>query len=107
MPIDPAELAKLIESQAGPLRLWVRSRGGAGEDIVQEAFCRLVNQERAPENPVAWLYRVCRNLAESQRISERRRRQRERTRAELASQSGERVDPTELAETLATVEQLD
>ena len=41
MPLNAAQLAKLIESQAVCLRLWVRSRCASGEDVVQEAFCRL------------------------------------------------------------------
>lgn len=70
MPLDAAELAKLIENQAACLQLWVRSRCAASEDVVQEAFCRLAVQEPPPDNPVAWLYRVCRNLADKQRLSE-------------------------------------
>ena len=70
MPIDAVQLAKLIESQAASLRLWVRGRCASGEDVVQEAFCKLATEEPPPENQVAWLYRVCRNLAEKQRLAD-------------------------------------
>ena len=63
MLLDAAQLAKLIESQAACLQLWLRSRCASGEDVVQEAFCRLAVQDPPPHNAVSWLYRVCRNLA--------------------------------------------
>lgn len=107
MPLDAAQLANLIESQAGPLRLWVRTRGGSCEDVVQEAFCRLAVQEPVPMNPVAWLYRVCRNLAESERLSDERRRQREQVRAQSLFSGGGPSDPLELVEVLRAVEELD
>lgn len=107
MPLDAEQLAKLIESQAGVLRLWVRSRCASGDDVVQEAFCRLATAEPPPENPVAWLYRVCRNLAERQRLSDVRRREREHARARLEVTANEQADPLEIAETLAAVETLD
>ena len=55
MPLDAVQLAQLIEGQAACLRLWIRSRCASGEDVVQEAFCRLAVQDPPPENPVAWL----------------------------------------------------
>src|SRR5688572_14986392 len=107
MPIDAVQLAKLIESQAASLALWVRGRCPAGEDVVQEAFCRLAAAEPPPENQVAWLYRVCRNLAEKQRLADRRRREREEARARPEVAAAGTADPIELAETLAAVETLD
>jgi RNA polymerase sigma-70 factor (ECF subfamily) len=107
MPLDAAELAKLIETQAASLRLWVRSRCASCDDVVQEAFCRLAAAEPPPENPVAWLYRVCRNLAENERRSDKRRVERERIWADLRSWAAPDADPLELRETLAAVEALD
>ena len=107
MPIDAAQLAKLIESQAASLRLWVRGRCPSGDDVVQEAFCRLAVQHPPPDNPVAWLYRVCRNLAEKDRLAARRRREREEARARPEVAAGGSADPIELAETLAAVESLE
>jgi RNA polymerase sigma-70 factor (ECF subfamily) len=107
MPIDAEELAKLIERQTGPLQLWIRTRSDACEDIVQEAFCRLAVHEPRPENPVAWLYQVCRNLAEKRRLSDERRRKREQARAATALGMRDPVDPLEVAEMLSAVERLD
>jgi RNA polymerase sigma factor (sigma-70 family) len=106
MPLDAAQLAKLIESQAACLQLWVRSRCASGEDVVQEAFCRLAVQDPPPENAVAWLYRVCRNLAEKQRLGDKRRREREQVRSRSEA-AGDQTDPLEIAETMAAVEELE
>jgi RNA polymerase sigma-70 factor (ECF subfamily) len=106
MPLDAADLAKLIETQAASLRLWVRSRCAACDDVVQEAFCRLAAAEPPPENPVAWLYRVCRNLAENERRSDKRRAERERSWAQRQNWASRDADPVEMQETLAAVEAL-
>jgi RNA polymerase sigma-70 factor (ECF subfamily) len=107
MPVDALRLAKLIENHAGALRLWVRSRCASCEDVVQEAFCKLAMQDPPPDNPVAWLYRVCRNLAERQRIADARRRKRERSRAQVEVAARTPVDPLEIAEAVAAVETLE
>ena len=107
MPLDGPQLAKLIQNQAASLQLWVRSRCASSEDVVQEAFCRLAVQDPPPDNPTAWLYRVCRNLAERQRISDQRRRQRETVRAQWLVAAVDQADPLELREAVAAVEQLD
>ena len=107
MPLDAARLAQLIESQAGSLRLWVRSRCASPDDVVQEAFCRLAVVDPPPQQPVAWLYRVCRNLAEKQRLSDLRRRRRERATAQTEASSIGYGDSLELEETLAAVNLLD
>jgi|SRR5262245_35570895 len=107
MPLSATQLAELIDGQAAALVLWTGSRCGAAEDVVQEAFCRLAAQDPPPANPVGWLYRVCRNLAERQRRSDSRRREREQVQAQRRSLSAEATDPLELAETLAAVERLD
>jgi len=75
--------------------------------VVQEAFCRLAVQEPPPENPVAWLYRVCRNLAERQRLGDKRRRERERATCRVEAVPTSEADPLEIAETLAAVEELE
>lgn len=107
MPLAPRQLAELIETQAASLRLWIRSRCSACDDVVQEAFCRLAREEPPPAEPVAWLYRVCRNLAEKQRLSDQRRRIREQARARFEAVPNPAADPLELAETIAAVEQLE
>lgn len=107
MPLDARQLADLIESQAACLRLWVRSRCAWDEDVVQEAFCRLAVQDPPPDNPVAWLYRVCRNLAEKQRRQDARRCQRERARSQFDLVSADPSGPLERMEVLAAVETLE
>jgi RNA polymerase sigma factor (sigma-70 family) len=107
MPLNAAQLAELIDCHARSLRLWVRSRCTGYEDVVQEAFCRLSVADPPPDNPVAWLYRVCRNLAEKQRVADYRRRRREEVRARPEAACNQSKDPLELAETLAAVERLD
>ena len=107
MPLDAAQLAQLIDRQAGSLRLWVRSRCASPEDVVQDAFCRLAVEDPPPRQPIAWLYRVCRNLAEKQRLSDRRRLRRERATAQMEASSIDPGHPLELDETLAAVNQLD
>ena len=74
---------------------------------MQEAFCKLARQEPSPDNPVAWLYRVCRNLAEKQRTSDKRRRRREQQWAQAKVSASNLADDTNLAETLAAVESLE
>ena len=107
MPLDAAQLAQLIDSQAGSLRLWVRARCASPEDVVQDAFCRLAVEDPPPRQPIAWLYRVCRNLAEKQRLSDRRRLRRERATAQMEASVLDPGVPLELDEMLVAVNQLD
>lgn len=79
MPLGSAELADLIDRYAGALRLWAGRICPNPEDAIQEAFCRLVTLEPAPDRPPAWLFRAVRNAALAQQRSQRRRRQRERS----------------------------
>jgi RNA polymerase sigma-70 factor (ECF subfamily) len=105
MPIDALHLSKLIERHGASLQLWVRSCGDSAEDAVQEAFTRLATQDPVPNNPVAWLYQVSRNVALKRRLSDRRRHDRE-----LASAQAEVVaapaDPLEIADLHAAVASL-
>jgi RNA polymerase sigma-70 factor (ECF subfamily) len=75
--MSPEEFGRLVDEQATPLALYARQWCGAPEDIVQEAFLKLVVQKPLPEKPVAWLYRVVRNEALNASRSSRRRRQHE------------------------------
>jgi RNA polymerase sigma factor (sigma-70 family) len=75
--MSPTDLARLIDAHAASLVLFARQWCDAPEDTVQEAFLKLVRQGRAPEDAVAWLYRVVRNGALDAAKRERRRRRRE------------------------------
>jgi RNA polymerase sigma-70 factor (ECF subfamily) len=73
--MDPALLGRLVDEHSAALVLYARQWCATPEDIVQEAFLKLVVQKRQPEEPVAWLYRVVRNgaISAARSISRRRR----------------------------------
>src|SRR5712672_2046387 len=73
------DFARLIDAHAAPLVLYARQWCDAPEDVVQEAFLKLVRQGRPPEDSVAWLYRVVRNGALDAAKMARRRHRREST----------------------------
>ncbi len=75
--MSPSEFAQLIDAHAAPLVLYARQWCDAPEDIVQDAFSKLVRQQRPPEDVVAWLYRVVRNGALDAAKMARRRQRRE------------------------------
>ena len=77
MGATPDQLGELLEQQWQPLLLWVGACHGAEEDVVQEAFIRLAGLDVVPANPVAWLYTVTRNLANSARKANQRRMRRQ------------------------------
>lgn len=77
-------LADLIDQHAAVLALYARQWCHAPDDVVQEAFCRLVTLTSPPRDPVAWLYRVVRNRAMDVGKMERRRRIRESAQAKRA-----------------------
>ncbi|MFO1095202.1 MAG: sigma-70 family RNA polymerase sigma factor [Planctomycetaceae bacterium] len=107
MPLKAAQLVTLIEGHAAVLRLWIRARCPSPDDVVQEAFCRLATLDRPPDNPVAWLYQVCRNLAANDRLSDARRRRRERDRSVPEVAECLPSEDVERAEAIAAVEQLE
>jgi RNA polymerase sigma factor (sigma-70 family) len=75
--MSPELLGRLVDEHTPALVLYARQWCAAPEDIVQEAFLKLVAQRRPPDQPVAWLYRVVRNAAVSAWRSARRRRRHE------------------------------
>jgi DNA-directed RNA polymerase specialized sigma24 family protein len=64
--MDPEFLGALIDRYSAALVLYARQWCTAPEDVVQEAFLKLVQQREPPLQPAAWLYRVVRNGAISQ-----------------------------------------
>jgi len=107
MPFTADQIAALIQRHAVALQLWAGRKCVMAEDLVQEAFCRLAIQDPPPDRPVAWLYRVVRNLAETQRLSSKRRRSREQ---QVSAAESVDVDPSELLivdEAVQAVSQLD
>lgn len=70
-----AQLTGWFEAYAAPLVLYARQwlARQAAEDVVQEAFVRLMLQKNPPDNVRAWLYRTVRNLSISHWRSAQRR----------------------------------
>ena len=90
--MGPELLGRLVDEHAAALVLYARQWCAAPEDVVQEAFLKLVVQKPPPEQPVPWLYKVVRNRAISAARSARRRQRRE---AEAAARSKTWFVPTE------------
>src|SRR5438874_331573 len=80
--MDVALLGRLVDEHGPALTLYARQWTDVPEDVVQEAFVKLVGQARAPERIVAWLYRVVRNGAVSAARARLRRFRHEATAAE-------------------------
>ena len=80
-----------VERFEGALTLYARHvLGGDAErarDVVQEAFLRLIGQDRGKVEPhlTEWLYTVCRNLAIDVRRKERRMERLSDARADSAA----------------------
>ena len=107
MPFSADHIAALVERHAVPLQLWVGRNGVTAEDVVQEAFCRLAVLDPPPDQPVAWLYRVVRNLAITQRLSRKRRRSREKQVAAAESVNADPSERLQVDEAVNAVMQLD
>lgn len=75
--VQPELLERLAKEHAAALVLYARQWCGAPEDVVQDAFLKLVVQQTPPLHPVPWLYRVVRNAALTVSRAERRRRRHE------------------------------
>lgn len=70
-------LERLAKEHAAALVLYARQWCATPEDVVQDAFLKLVVQKTPPDHPVPWLYRVVRNGALAASRAERRRRHHE------------------------------
>src|SRR5882757_9694774 len=90
--MGPETLARLVDEHAWTLVLYARQWCAAPEDVVQEAFLKLFSLRRQPDNVVAWLFCVVRNLALTAARSARRRRRHE---SGLAARSDKWFQPNE------------
>ena len=79
--MGPHDFARLVDAHGPPLVLYARQWCGAPEDVVQDAFVKLLAQRPLPREVVPWLYRVVRNGALDAGKTARRRSQRERIAA--------------------------
>ncbi|HKB01174.1 MAG TPA: sigma-70 family RNA polymerase sigma factor [Gemmataceae bacterium] len=75
--MSPRHLGELIDRHGPALVLYARQWCAGPEDVVQDAFLKLLGQRRAPDDPAAWLYRVVRNAALDAAKANRRRQKRE------------------------------
>jgi RNA polymerase sigma factor (sigma-70 family) len=107
MPLSAEQIAALIERHAVPLQIWIGRRCRSADDVVQDVFCRLAVLEPPPDQVVAWLYRVARNVAENQRLASRRRLFREKRVAAAEAFHDDPLERLITDEVLASVLRLD
>ncbi len=81
----PDDFVRLLDSYGPPLLLYARQWCDTPEDVVQEAFLKLVSLRQPPRSVVPWLYRVVRNAALDVRKAARRRQRRETAAARAVS----------------------
>jgi len=106
--MTPRQLADLVAEYAAALVLFARQWCDSPEDAVQDAFCKLIVQRNAPDDPAAWLFRVVRNAAIDAGKSERRRAKREQAAARPVRWFSEaRIDGLDAATAVAALESLD
>jgi RNA polymerase sigma factor (sigma-70 family) len=72
-----SDFARLMDTHGPPLILYARQWCSAPEDVVQDAFLKLVTLSKEPREVVAWLYRVVRNGAIDAGRTNRGRQRRE------------------------------
>ena len=82
--MSPRQIANLIDAHAPALLLYARQLCAVAEDVVQEAFLKLMAQRTWPTEAVPWLYRVVRNAAFDAVKKQRRREKREQVAARSA-----------------------
>src|SRR5215469_15823086 len=82
--VGPELLQHLAKEHAAALVLYARQWCAVPEDVVQDAFLKLVVQKPPPDHPVPWLFRVVRNGALASSRSARRRRHHEAVAAARA-----------------------
>jgi RNA polymerase sigma-70 factor, ECF subfamily len=82
--LSPEQVGEWFEIEARPMTLYARQwlDLDQAEDVVQEAFVRLMQQSAAPAHIKGWLYRAVRNLALNRLRSQGRRQCREEMAAE-------------------------
>jgi len=104
-PVSPQLLSRLLREHGPALVLYAGQWCRTPEDVVQEAFLRLVEQAEPPQNLVAWLHRVVRNGAmNAARAAARRGRHEsaaaEWTRPRFDSSNGQLLDARQAADAL-------
>src|SRR5947209_11916500 len=101
--MGPELLGRLVDEHAAALVLYARQWCSVAEDVVQDAFLKLVAQRPPPASVVPWLYRVVRNAAVSAARADRRRRRHEAAAAERTPAWFAAAEATALDVAAATV----
>lgn len=96
----PEVIERVVRDHSARLVLYAHQWTNDPDDIVQEAFSRLAASKTFPDDCVAWLYRVVRNLAINAGLKERRRHSRETNWAKDRSKWFEDDVPSPLDPTL-------
>jgi len=104
--MTPRHLAELIDRHGPALVLYARQWCAAPEDVVQDAFLKLVEQRHAPEDPPAWLFRVVRNRALDAAKIERRRQRRESAARPVSWFVEPEIDGLDAERAMAALERL-
>ena len=64
---NEARIEELVHTRLADLVLFAKQwKHTTAEDIVQEAFLKLMKQKVFPDNPIAWLYTVIRNISNNE-----------------------------------------
>jgi RNA polymerase sigma factor (sigma-70 family) len=105
--MTPHDFARLLDTHGPPLLLYARQWCATPEDIVQDAFLKLVALRQPPREVVPWLYRVVRNGAIDALRTARRRQRRESAAARPVRWFVEaEVDGLDAASAVAALERL-
>jgi RNA polymerase sigma factor (sigma-70 family) len=105
--MTPHDFTRLLNAHGPPLILYARQWSAAPEDVVQEAFLKLVALRQQPHAVVPWLYKVVRHAAIDSGRTTRRRQQRERAVARPVRWFVEReVDGLDAEAAVAAVQRL-
>jgi RNA polymerase sigma factor (sigma-70 family) len=104
--MTPRHLAELIDRHGPALVLYARQWCAAPEDVVQDAFLKLVEQRHAPVDPPAWLFRVVRNRALDAAKMDRRRQRRESAARPVSWFVEPEIDGLDAERAMAALERL-
>jgi RNA polymerase sigma-70 factor (ECF subfamily) len=95
--VGSEQLTRLLDEHGGALVLYAQQWCDTPEDVVQDAFLKLVRQRVVPRNIVGWLYRVVRNgsISAARAASRRSRHESEAARRRepwFVASTGTRLD---------------
>jgi RNA polymerase sigma factor (sigma-70 family) len=104
--MTPRQLGELIDRHGPALVLYARQWCAVPEDVVQDAFLKLVKFGHLPDDPPAWLYRVVRNTALDAAKIDRRRQHRESSTRPVSWFVEPEIDGLDAEAAVAAIERL-